>query len=276
MTVLDPRRIEARIEDFRRGREGSIAFSVTCRDATPSTNAEVKDALRAGCPEGVACVAVEQTAGYGRQGRSWTSPAGGAYVSVCLRPGVLPAKLPTLSLVVSLAVRSALVRLGSAHEPRIKWPNDVVCAAGKLCGISLEALAGGVCVGIGVNALRPARKEAVGGKNEPAYAFEGSVGEDGPSASQARTLEDVAACVLAELDARYARWRTEGFEPFCREYNQLLSLRGASVEAVTIADDVLVAGVVDRADECGCLLIRQADGSVLAAQSGEIHLTKLG
>lgn len=275
MTVLDPRRIEARIERFRDGRAGLVPFSATCCDATSSTNEGVKEALRAGHPEGMVHAAVEQRAGYGRQGRAWVSPEGGAYFSVGLRPQVPPGQLPTLSLVSSLAVRAALVRLGCVHEPRIKWPNDVVCAAGKLCGISLEALSGGVCVGIGVNALRPAHARGVGGKNEPAYAFEGTVGEDGLRASQARLLEDVAACVLAELEARYAHWQHEGFAPLCCEYNRLLSLRGASVEAVTLADDVLVAGVVERADEQGRLLIRQADGSVFAAQSGEIHLTRL-
>lgn len=275
MTVLDPKRIQARIEEFRVGRPRSIEFSVACRDAVPSTNAEVKEAMRADCPEGTVCVAIEQTEGYGRQGRSWASPVGGVYFSVCLRPQVPPEQLPTLSLVVSLAVRAAFAQLGCAREPLIKWPNDVVCTVGKLCGVSLEALAGGVCVGIGVNALRPARTEDVGGKNEPAYALQGAVGKNGLSALQARSLESIVACVLAELDVRFARWQTDGFAPFYREYNQLLSLRGASVEAVTLADDVLVAGVVECADEQGRLLIRQADGSVLAAQSGEIHLTKL-
>ncbi len=275
MATLDPRRIQARIEEFRVGLPRSIEFSVECRDAVLSTNAEMKGAMRAGCPEGAVCAAIEQTAGYGRQGRTWTSPVGGVYFSVCLRPQVPPEQLPTLSLVVSLAVRAALVRVGCAYEPIIKWPNDVVCAVGKLCGISLEALAGGVCVGIGVNALRPARTEDVGGKNEPAYALQGTVEKDGLSAIQARALEGIVACVLAELDARFALWQADGFAPFCSEYNQLLSLRGASVEAVTLADDVLVAGVVERADERGRLLIRQEDGSVLAAQSGEIHLTKL-
>lgn len=289
MAVFDQARIEARIGDFRTG-GCALPFSVTVLDATPSTNSLVKDGLRAGCPEGAVCVAVEQCGGYGRQGRLWASPVGGVYLSLALRPEVPLAQLPTLSLVVSLAVRAALQRLGCVRKVQIKWPNDVVCPEGKLCGISLEALAGGVCVGVGVNALRPAEDVVVGGKNSPTYAFEGlqdcegagegavegSVGEEGLSAGQARFLEDIAACVLAELEGRYARWTAEGFAAFCDEYNRLLSLRGAKVEAVSMAGDALVSGMVERADEQGRLLLRQPDGTLFPAQSGEIHLTKVG
>ena len=289
MAVFDQARIEARIKDFRTG-GCALPFSVTALDATPSTNSLVKDALRAGCPEGEVCVASEQRGGYGRQGRLWASPVGGVYLSLALRPEAPLAQLPTLSLVVSLAVRAALQRLGCVRKVKIKWPNDVVCPEGKLCGISLEALAGGVCVGVGVNALRPAEDVVVGGKNSPAYAFEGlqdcegagegtvegSVGEEGLSAEQARFLEDIAACVLAELEGRYARWTAEGFAAFCDEYNRLLNLRGAKVEAVSMAGDALVSGTVERADEQGRLLLRQPDGTLFPAQSGEIHLTKVG
>lgn len=254
------------------------AFSVQCLDATPSTNTVVKDALRAGAAEGLVCAALEQRDGHGRQGRAWASPVGGAYFSLLLRPRVAPNELPTLSLAASLAVRAALLRLGCPHDVRIKWPNDVVCAAGKLCGISLEAVAGGVCVGIGVNALRPAGGVApVGGKNTPAFAFpdEPAVGFGGVTARQAHLLEDVVACTLASFAPAYARWQAEGFPAFRDEYNALLSLRGATVEATSITGDVLAGGVVERVDDAGRLLLRQADGALFAASSGEIHLSRV-
>ena len=116
-----------------------------------STNELVKEALRQGVPEGYCATALEQEGGYGRQGRVWASPLGGVYTSFALRPSVPPQMLPTLSLVASLAVADALERVRSSCNPLIKWPNDVLCPEGKLAGISLEALAGGVCVGVGVN-----------------------------------------------------------------------------------------------------------------------------
>ena len=73
-----------------------------------STNDVVKRALEAGEPEGLAVRACRQTGGYGRQGRTWTSPEGGLYLSLLLRPRVPSAQLPTLSLVAGLAVRFVL------------------------------------------------------------------------------------------------------------------------------------------------------------------------
>lgn len=68
--------------------------------------------------------------GYGRQGRAWESPIGGMYQSFLLRPEVPPAQLPTLSLLVGLAVRRAVAVLVPELEDRVqvKWPNDIVVA----------------------------------------------------------------------------------------------------------------------------------------------------
>ena len=178
-------------------------------DEVVSTNDEVKRAIEAGEGEGLAVRARRQSGGYGRDGRAWSSPAGGLYVSLLLRPSVPASQLPMLSLVAGLAVREALASLAgeAAERIQVKWPNDVVVTAGaeaapgaaeadaaaaqaagggaraarpdeaaaapkpfrKLCGISAEAHGGAVCVGIGVNVARPAEAAPVGGKNEPAY-----------------------------------------------------------------------------------------------------------
>lgn len=124
-----------------------------------STNELVKEALRQGVPEGYCATALVQEGGYGRQGRAWASPLGGVYTSFALRPNVPPHALPTLSLVASLAVADALEQVCPSCNLLIKWPNDVLCPQGKLAGISLEALAGGVCVGVGINVYEPFAKQ---------------------------------------------------------------------------------------------------------------------
>ena len=88
-----------------------LAFRLRVLDEVTSTNDEVKRALEAGEPEGLALRARRQTGGYGRQGRAWASPEGGLYLSLLLRPSVDAALLPTLSLVTALAVRRAVVGL---------------------------------------------------------------------------------------------------------------------------------------------------------------------
>ena len=175
-----------------------------------STNELVKEALRQGAPEGYCATALEQEGGYGRQGRVWTSPLGGVYTSFALRPNVPPQMLPTLSLVASLAVADALEQVRPSCNPLIKWPNDVLCPQGKLAGISLEALAGGVCVGVGVNVYEPFAKREVEGKYSLAYLQDGVV-EAGLSAEQRSIMTQLVESMLGAMESRYGRWLQEGF-----------------------------------------------------------------
>ena len=104
-------------------------FRLQVLESVGSTNEVIKRAIENGEPEGLAIRAYCQTGGYGRQGRTWKSPRGGMYESILLRPKVDMRELPTLALVVALAVRRALAGLVARNEARrisIKWPNDVV------------------------------------------------------------------------------------------------------------------------------------------------------
>lgn len=107
-----------------------MEFRVESYERITSTNDRIKQAIDAGEPEGLAVRALVQTAGYGRQGRTWQSPLGGMYQSFLLRPEVGPAQLPTLSLLVGIAVRRAVVDLVPqlASRAQVKWPNDLVVA----------------------------------------------------------------------------------------------------------------------------------------------------
>lgn len=304
-------------------------FRVVNYDEVLSTNDLVKRAIEAGEPEGYAVCARRQTGGYGRQGRTWSSPEGGLYLSVLLRPDVSPGQLPTLSLVAALAVRRALVAMlsctadgandagdvdgvdrsdganaanaanaakefrcsrkvgnaGSAASRRtpvlVKWPNDLVVAAPslhsahscepasflfrKLCGISLEAHAGGVCVGIGVNVFRPfdADASAAFGKNIPIYLEE---------LGFCRTLDELTVSVLGEFEQAYDRWLDEGFSWFRPEYDQYAALSGRFVSLLDRDGSVIAQGRVEGIDEAGRLLLRKPDGGLFAANSGEVHI----
>ena len=107
-----------------------MQFRVESYESITSTNDRIKQAIEAGEPEGLAVRSLRQTAGYGRQGRAWESPLGGMYQSFLLRPDVSPAQLPTLSLLVGLAVRRAVADLlpELAGRLQVKWPNDLVVA----------------------------------------------------------------------------------------------------------------------------------------------------
>lgn len=317
----------------------ALRFRVESLEAVGSTNDEVKRALEAGEPEGLAVCARRQTGGYGRQGRAWASPEGGMYLSLLLRPDVPPAQLPTLSLVTGLAVRRALaslVTLDEARRIKVKWPNDVIyafdpglagagaaaqaagdafvacsaddaseegrrtagsapgqdssraasgapaagggdaaCGEGarkafrKLCGISLEGHARGVCVGIGVNVLPPSAPAVVAGKNAPAYLADLGFG----FTCEARgAVDEVAAAVLRELAPLYEQWASAGFAPLVADYDAHAALTGLALTMVDRNDAVLAEGTAVGVDERGCLVLRAPDGSLVPVASGEAHI----
>ncbi len=104
-----------------------------------STNVRALAWAEAGAPAGALVTADTQTAGRGRRGRRFASPAGaGIYASCILRFG--PARpVAPLALVVGLAIAEALEGLG-IPDVRLKWPNDLFVPAGKLGGVLCEAV----------------------------------------------------------------------------------------------------------------------------------------
>jgi BirA family biotin operon repressor/biotin-[acetyl-CoA-carboxylase] ligase len=105
---------------------------------TDSTNARARELVEAGAPGGTVVTADEQTAGRGRQGRTWTAPAGKALLySAILRP--LDERHLLLPLAVPLAVCEAAEELRPGIKCTIKWPNDVWLEERKLAGVLIEA-----------------------------------------------------------------------------------------------------------------------------------------
>jgi len=117
-----------------------------------STNARARELVEAGAPHGTVVTAAEQTAGRGRQGRSWTAPPGKALLySAILRP--LDQRHLLLPLAVPLAVCEAAEELAPGIECRIKWPNDIWVQERKLAGVLIEAKPqdGWAVIGVGLN-----------------------------------------------------------------------------------------------------------------------------
>jgi BirA family biotin operon repressor/biotin-[acetyl-CoA-carboxylase] ligase len=119
---------------------------------TDSTNARARELVEAGVPRGTIVTADEQTAGRGRQGRTWTAPPGTALLySAVLRP--LDERHLLLPLAVPLAVCEAAEQLAPDIECQIKWPNDIWVEGRKLAGVLIEAKPqdGWAVIGVGLN-----------------------------------------------------------------------------------------------------------------------------
>lgn len=135
-------------------------FDVEYHDAVPSTNDRARE-LAADGAHNVVVLADRQTGGRGRRGREWSSPSGGVWASLVLRPALPPARAPLLTLAAAVAVTDAAREAGV--DAAIKWPNDVVVpdddserGGKKLAGVLTEmegeaSRVSWVVVGTGVN-----------------------------------------------------------------------------------------------------------------------------
>jgi BirA family transcriptional regulator, biotin operon repressor / biotin---[acetyl-CoA-carboxylase] ligase len=126
-----------------------------------STNTAAMTAAAEGAAEGSVFVAEEQTAGRGRGANSWESErSAGIYCSVVLRPALPPSQVLVLALAAGLAVRAAILEIDSRVAIDLKWPNDVLIAGKKVCGILTEMNAEAtrvryIVAGIGINVNQP-------------------------------------------------------------------------------------------------------------------------
>ncbi|MFB3880050.1 MAG: biotin--[acetyl-CoA-carboxylase] ligase [Armatimonadota bacterium] len=129
-------------------------------DETPSTIDAAREWLKEGAPNGAAVIAQRQTAGRGRMGRAWASPAGGLWLTVILRPQWDVAAAGLLGLAVGLAAAET-VEKESGAPIQLRWPNDLILDGRKVGGVLVETELQGraiavalVSVGVNVNFRR--------------------------------------------------------------------------------------------------------------------------
>jgi BirA family biotin operon repressor/biotin-[acetyl-CoA-carboxylase] ligase len=217
---------------------------------TTSTNDRARALAAAGAPHGTLVTAAVQTAGRGRQGRTWSAPAGRALLcSLVLRD---PAAAPFLPLVAAIAVAETC-----GPAARIKWPNDVLLDGRKVAGILAEARPqeGWAVVGIGVNvAVDP-------GDLPPELRATAATLARRPAA-----VEPFLADLLAALE-------------------RALALPASAVLEAWRARDALLGrevrwagghGTAAGLDGAGRLVVRLAGGGRTELDAGEVHLVAAG
>ncbi|MFN8657039.1 MAG: biotin--[acetyl-CoA-carboxylase] ligase [Candidatus Obscuribacterales bacterium] len=117
---------------------GRAACTNELWDEIDSTNTRATQLAAGGAPEGVVVMARLQTAGRGRQGRTWVSPPNsGIYISFLLRPTLPPQAVPLMSLATGVAVVEAVANV-TGLAVGLKWVNDIVADGKKVGGILAE------------------------------------------------------------------------------------------------------------------------------------------
>lgn len=141
---------------FRSGAPIQLGRPLLQRESVASTNDIAKQLAGSGAAEGTTVMADAQTQGRGRRGRAWYSRPGlGLYLSVILRPGWEPRRIPHLAVLGGVSAAAALDTIG-LPELEVKWPNDILVRGRKIAGILIEPRLGGqqleyAVIGVGVN-----------------------------------------------------------------------------------------------------------------------------
>lgn len=237
-------------------------FPVQVLRETDSTN----DALKRMChaPHGTALVTGRQTKGRGRLGRSFSSPEGGVYLSILLKPNAPASELLHLTAMAAVAVRRAIIDCCGV-TPEIKWTNDLVYGGRKLCGILTELVRkdGALCaiLGIGVNC------------NTEAACFPQEVRKIAVSLREitGRLIDpnDLARCMVRRLFEMDAALLTEK-KAWMAEYAAACVTVGKPVQVIsgTERSPAFAEGI----DENGALLVRWENGESAAITTGEVSV----
>lgn len=232
---------------------------------TGSTNADVLRLARAGAPDGLVVAAESQTAGRGRQGRSWHSEPGAALMfSLLVRPrSVAQASMGWLSLLAGAATATA-VRSVTGVRACLKWPNDVLVDDGKLAGILAERSGDAVVVGIGINVLGLPDRLPV--PTATSLELHGAAGTD---------RAELLAQILREFEHWYQRWTDAGGDADASGlrpcYFRLCRTIGKQVN-VALPGGRTLSGVATDVDASGRLVVETGTGPVPVAAGDVIHL----
>lgn len=235
-------------------------------ESVNSTNLQAKLDAENGCGQGTLVVTDMQTAGRGRRGRGWSSPAGtNVYFTLILKPEYAPDDASMVTLVMALAVAEG-IRSTCGIEAGIKWPNDIVVNGKKVCGILTEMSVERdyihyVVAGVGIN---------VGLQEFPQEIAPRAVSLEQVCGKRIARAPLVANVMKAFEDYYDIFERERSLEKLTERYNSLLVSRDCEVCILDPKGEY--RGVSKGIDSRGELLVELADGSVRAVYAGEVSV----
>lgn len=235
-------------------------------DVLESTNQTLRELAQDGEPEGTVVAAEEQRSGRGRLGRGWSSPKGGLWFSVLLRPPVAPPEAPKLMLMAGVAVARALKKQ-VGFDARLKWPNDVLVQGKKLCGILADSRSDGrleyVILGIGINA------------NFLVSALPAELRRTAITVREVlrKPVDRMALmrAILNELEADYPAFCAGDTGAVVARWKELSETLGRNVRVETATG--MVVGVAEDVLPSGALVVRTPEGPVSVDSGDCVHLS---
>lgn len=235
-------------------------------EETDTTNNRARELALESAPEGTLVVAEKQTAGRGRRGKVWESPLGtGIWMSLVLRPQIMPAEASVLTLLCGLATAEA-IEAETGLSAGIKWPNDILINGKKAVGILTEmdcemSEVHFVIPGIGINVNTASFPPEIAEIATSLYL------ECGKTVSRRRLVHKV----LERLEEHYETFlRTGSFAAMLEDYRKHCITLGKEVHV--LGREPFFAEALDITPE-GELLVRRADnGKEEVVFSGEVSI----
>ncbi len=243
-------------------------------DKTESTNSVLRSLADAGAPSGTVVIAREQTAGRGRQGKSFVSERDcGVYMSMLVRPELPAEDIAFVTTLTGVAVCKA-INSSTELSPKIKWTNDIVANGKKVGGIlteltmNMETGKPDYCVvGVGVNCVTP-----LGGYDREIRNIAGSIGELSGSEPDPNR---VAAAIIEHFYTAYF-----GSEPIAFGENDITNWqRGYIIDEARDLSAVLGQEIEVVAGERifrGTAIDISGEGSLIVSCEGEFKEFRFG
>jgi BirA family biotin operon repressor/biotin-[acetyl-CoA-carboxylase] ligase len=234
-----------------------VLWQIKKLELTASTNDDAKQEAERGAPEGLVIHATQQTAGRGRHGRVWESPAGNLYTSIVLRPEGTLSSIGFFSFVVALAISDTIRDYLPPETVSLKWPNDVLVNGKKISGILLESGDGYLVIGIGINVA-----------HYPAQTLYPTTSLVAESPNTVRDVDSVLQNLLKHLAVWYTEFQHNGFLPIRDAWQKRAGTGRVQVKTSGQNVDGDFVGI----DLNGCLRIRLADGTDRTFSTGDVFI----
>ena len=260
---MEQKQIEALFKDPGLMDRRNIRIEI--KEQVTSTNDLLKEAAAEGEPEGLVLVALEQTKGKGRLGRSFYSPReSGIYLSLLLRPSISAEDALLLTTSAAVAMAEAIEDIGG-RQIGIKWVNDIYCR-GKKARLDYAV------VGIGVNLWEPE-----GGYPPELQSIAGAIFpyEERPDSFEERDRIRIRL-VAAFLERYFEIYEELPGKGFMESYRKKSLLTGKMVQLRTPGHEVIdtpavkVLGIGDEAQ----LIVQDQSGHVRYLSTGEVSVTE--
>lgn len=230
-------------------------------DTVSSTNDTALQLAMEGSPEGAVVIAESQTKGKGRLGRSWFSPKyKGIYISLILRPKILPNQAALLTLMCAVSICEA-IKEKTDLTSQIKWPNDILIHHKKVGGILTELnaetdLSRFLVVGMGLN-VNNDKKSIVSG----ATSLKEQKRQD---INRLELLQEV----LRKIEANYLAFQGNDGEFVIKKWREWNITIGKRIRV--ICQNQHIEGQAIDIDNDGGLLIRNDAGLVQKVMAGDV------